>query len=174
MDGMRMIVAALGVALVLAGCGDSATVGAAASPDEQATSPAPEETVAATTRPSPEPQSDEPEQCLSESEDRYQGRALISVTEPCPGDAVTSPLSVVGEANVFEATVSMRILDENGNEIATEFTTAECGSGCWGAFVGEIKFEVDHEQEGTLEVFESSAEDGSDIHKVSIPVTLVP
>jgi hypothetical protein len=171
MDAMRKLVVALGVALAVAGCGDDATVGAAATPDEQVTSPAPEETVAETTRPSPD---GEPEQCIAESEDRYQGRALVSVTEPCAGDPVTSPLSVVGEANVFEATVSMRILDQNGDEIASDFTTAECGTGCWGAFVGEIEFEVDSEQPGTLEVFESSAEDGSDIHKLSIPITLVP
>ncbi len=169
MDVMRMLVVALGLALVLGGCGDTGSVGTGAAPDDQATSAAPEETVAETTMPSPVP-----EQCAAESEDRYQGRALVSVTEPCSGATVTSPLNVVGEANVFEATVSMRILDENGDEIATAFTTAECGTGCWGAFAGEISFEVDHEQPGTLEVFESSAEDGSDIHKVSIPVTLVP
>lgn len=171
MDAMRMLVLALGIALIVTGCGDTATVGTSATPDEQAISPAPQETVAETTMPSPET---EPEPCVAESHDRYQGRALVSVTEPCAGDTVTSPLSVVGEANVFEATVSMRIRDENGDEIATAFTTAECGTGCWGAFLGKIKFEVDNEQEGTLEVFESSAEDGSDIHKVSIPVTLVP
>lgn len=171
MDAMRMLVLALGVALALIGCGDGATVGTTATPDDQATSPAPQATVAETTMPSPEP---EPEPCVADSDDRYQGRALVSVTEPCAGDAVTSPLSVAGEANVFEATVSMRILDEDGKEIATAFTTAECGTGCWGAFAGEIEFEVDTEQQGTLEVFESSAKDGSDIHKVSIPVTLVP
>lgn len=169
MDAMRMLVLALGIALTLTGCGDTATVGTSATPDEQATSPAPEETVVETTMPSTEP-----DPCIAESDDRHQGRALVSVTEPCAGDRVTSPLSVVGEANVFEATVSMRILGENGDEIATAFTTAECGTGCWGDFLGKIKFEVDNEQQGTLEVFESSAEDGSDIHKVSIPVTLVP
>ena len=160
--------AALSLALVVSACGASTPTDAGSVTDDQTTSapePTPDETTMAAAP---------PEECAAESKDRYQGRALVSVTEPCSGDAVTSPLSVAGEANVFEATVSMRILDENGEELATAFTTAKCGTGCWGAFVGEISFEVDHEQPGTLEVFESSAEDGSDIHKVSIPVTLVP
>ena len=81
---------------------------------------------------------------------------------------------IEGEANVFEATVSLRLLDENGAEIASGFTTAECGTGCWGNFEGTLEFEVFREQAGILEVFESSAEDGSDTHKVRIPVTLLP
>ena len=161
--------AALSLVLFVSACGTSAPTDAGSPADDQTTSvapePTPEETAMAAVP---------PEDCAAESKDRYQGRALVSVTEPCSGDEVTSPLAVAGEANVFEATVSMRILDETGKEIATAFTTAKCGTGCWGAFVGEITFEVDHEQPGTLEVFESSAEDGSDIHKVSIPVTLVP
>jgi hypothetical protein len=161
--------AALSLVLVVSACGTSDPTDAGSVADDQSTSAAPEATPEETTMATAPP-----EECAAESKDRYQGRALVSVTEPCSGDAVTSPLAVAGEANVFEATVSMRILDENGEEIATAFTTAKCGTGCWGAFVGEISFEVDHEQPGTLEVFESSAEDGSDIHKVSIPVTLVP
>ena len=112
--------------------------------------------------------------CESTSRKSFEGRPIITVTAPCPGDSLSSPATIAGEANVFEATVSMRVLDENGNEIATSFTTAECGTGCWGAFEGEIQFDVPHEQTGTVEVFESSAEDGRDLHKVSIEVTLLP
>lgn len=165
---VRMWGVTLSIVLVVGGCGTSTPTGPG-SGDDQPTSAAPEATPEETAMPSSPPMD-----CAAESKDRYQGRALVTVTEPCSGEAVTSPLAVAGEANVFEATVSMRILDENGEEVATAFTTAKCGTGCWGAFVGEISFEVDHEQPGTLEVFESSAEDGSDIHKVSIPVMLVP
>lgn len=165
---MRMLGMALAAVVGLGACGGDPAPTGAATPDDQVSS-TPGETVAETAMPSPTE-----ELCVAESSDRFEGRALISVTEPCAGDEVSSPLSVVGEANVFEATVSMRILDENGDELATAFTTAQCGTGCWGAYVGEITFEVEHEQSGTLEVFESSAEDGSDIHKVSIPVTLLP
>jgi hypothetical protein len=75
---------------------------------------------------------------------------------------------------VFEATVSLRILDANDDVLIEAFTTADCGTGCWGDFQTKLRFGVDQEQPGTIEVFESSAEDGSDIHKVVIPVTLIP
>ncbi|MDQ4065517.1 MAG: Gmad2 immunoglobulin-like domain-containing protein, partial [Actinomycetota bacterium] len=80
--------------------------------------------------------------CESRSAERYRGRPLIVVTEPCPRSTVTSPVTIAGEANVFEATVSLRIRDENGAVIAEGFTTATCGSGCWGEFEGSLEFSV--------------------------------
>lgn len=98
----------------------------------------------------------------------------IVVESPAPGDRVSSPVSVSGTANVFEATVSLRILDAAGRVIARTFTTATCGSGCRGDYVASVRFDVDAEQPGVIEVFESSAEDGRAINVVSIPVTLLP
>jgi hypothetical protein len=98
----------------------------------------------------------------------------IQVGSPGFGDTFSSGDLVEGTANVFEATVSLRLLDAQGNVLFEGFTTATCGTGCRGDYSEAIDFEIDSEQEGTLEVFESSAEDGSDIHKVSIPVMLVP
>lgn len=80
---------------------------------------------------------------------------------------------IEGTANVFEANVSWRILDEDGEEIASGFTTATCGTGCRGDFKIEAEFSVDHDQEGTIEVLEYSAENGEPINVVSIPVTLL-
>lgn len=101
-------------------------------------------------------------------------RAPIVVEGPQPGDTVTSPVTVEGTANVFEATVSIRILDESGEILTETFTTATCGSGCRGTFSEAVAFEVDHEQPGTIMVFESSAEDGRPIHVVRVAVTLSP
>jgi hypothetical protein len=98
----------------------------------------------------------------------------ILVESPIIGARVSSPVTVSGTANVFEATVSLRILDENGKEIAHTFTTATCGTGCRGDYSVSVPFNVDHEQQGTIEVFESSAKDGSAINVVSIPVILMP
>jgi immunoglobulin-like protein involved in spore germination/sporulation and spore germination protein len=98
----------------------------------------------------------------------------ILVESPIIGAKVSSPVTVSGTANVFEATVSLRILDENGKEIARTFTTATCGTGCRGDYSVSVRFKVDHEQQGTIEVFESSAKDGSAINVVDIPVTLMP
>jgi hypothetical protein len=100
--------------------------------------------------------------------------APIEVTEPTRGTTVTSPVTITGTAHVFEATVSIRILDEAGNVIADSFTTATCGTGCRGDYTERVKFTVDREQPGTIEVFEVSAKDGSMINAVRIPVTLVP
>jgi hypothetical protein len=96
----------------------------------------------------------------------------ISVQSPDIGETVSSPVTVSGSANVFEATVSLRILDENGHEIARGFTNATCGTGCRGTYSKSLSYHVDHEQTGTVEVFESSAKDGSPTNVVSIPVTL--
>jgi spore germination protein GerM len=96
----------------------------------------------------------------------------IVVDTPAPGDTVSSPIEVSGTADVFEATVSLRLLDENGDQIAEGFTTATCGTGCRGTFETTLAYEVDHDQTGTLEVFEASAKDGSPTNVVSIPVTL--
>jgi hypothetical protein len=98
----------------------------------------------------------------------------ILVLSPSIGATIPNPVTVSGTANVFEATVSLRILDESGNEIARGFTTATCGTGCRGDYSTSLSYSVDHEQPGTLEVFEASAKDGSAINVQSIPVTLTP
>ena len=98
----------------------------------------------------------------------------IVVLQPSIGQIVSSPVTVSGTANVFEATVSVRILDAAGAELATTFTTATCGSGCRGVYSVDVAFTVDAEQPATIEVYEVSAKDGSRTHVVTIPVTLTP
>jgi germination protein M len=98
----------------------------------------------------------------------------IVVTSPAPGDEVTSPVTVEGTANVFEATVSMRILDLAGNGLAATFATATCGTGCRGDFSKKVEFDVSERQDGVIKVFEESAEDGGPFHVVSVPVILLP
>ncbi|MFA5891573.1 MAG: Gmad2 immunoglobulin-like domain-containing protein [Actinomycetota bacterium] len=96
----------------------------------------------------------------------------IVVEHPIPGDRVSSPVTVSGTANVFEATVSLRILDAGGKEIATTFTNATCGTGCRGTYSVNVTFEVAAEQQGTIEVFVSSAKDGKPTDVVRVPVIL--
>lgn len=98
----------------------------------------------------------------------------IVVRRPQPGEEVTSPVIIVGDADVFEATVSIRILDADGVELAASFTTATCGSGCRGEFSTEVFFFTPQRQDGIIEIFETSAADGSQVHLVRIPVVLVP
>jgi germination protein M len=98
----------------------------------------------------------------------------IVVDVPKPGAEVHSPVTISGTADVFEATVSLRIRDARGDEIVRDFTTATCGTGCRGRYSAKVKFAVDEPQQGTIEVFEQSMEDGSDLFVVRIPVTLLP
>lgn len=98
----------------------------------------------------------------------------IAVALPQSGTAVRGSVLITGSANVFEATVSIRVLDATGNVIAETFTTATCGTGCRGDFSTRVEVPIDTEQPGTIQVFESSAKDGSMINTVEIPVTLLP
>ncbi len=159
---MRLGTAALAVlvgSLFLVACGsDDAT------PTDNATTAAPTPTL------SPSKHVDRP----PDGEPPSSGNGAITLESPVAGAAVTSPVKISGTADVFEATVSIRILDAGGNEIARTFTTATCGTGCRGDYKQSVEFQVDAEQEGTIEVFEESAEDGSAINVVSVRVTLVP
>ncbi|MEG3636957.1 Gmad2 immunoglobulin-like domain-containing protein [Micromonospora palythoicola] len=96
----------------------------------------------------------------------------IVVTGPVIGDRVTSPVTVAGSADVFEATVTVRVLDAAGRQLATAFTTATCGTGCRGTYRVAVRYRLPKEQAGTIEVYEVSAVDGSRTKVVAVPVTL--
>jgi len=96
----------------------------------------------------------------------------ILVESPWIGERVSSPVTVSGTANVFEGTVSIRVLDSGGHVIRSAYVTATCGSGCRGTFEKSVKYEVPSEQQGTVEAYESSAKNGEPMFLVSIPVTL--
>jgi len=98
----------------------------------------------------------------------------ITVRSPVIGARLTSPVTVSGTADVFEATVSVRILDSAGHEVARTFTTASCGTGCRGDYSVTVSYSVPRTQPGTIEVFESSAKDGQPVNVQLIPVTLAP
>jgi hypothetical protein len=98
----------------------------------------------------------------------------ITVRSPVIGAQVGNPVTVSGTADVFEATVSVRILDLAGHEIARTFTTASCGTGCRGGYSVTIPYSVPRTQPGTIMVFESSAKDGLPVNVQLIPVTLAP
>jgi germination protein M len=99
----------------------------------------------------------------------------ILVTSPALGQTVGNPVVIRGSANVFEANVSVEVLDASGQEIASTFTTATCGTGCRGTFAVSLEYEVDEEQDGTLVVHDDDAAGtGTFPHEVRIPVRLTP
>jgi len=96
----------------------------------------------------------------------------IVVASPSIGATVGSPLTISGSADVFEATVSIRILDQQGHRIADTFATASCGSGCRGTYSKSFTYSLASSQPGTIVVFEASGETGQPIHVQKIPVFL--
>ncbi len=96
----------------------------------------------------------------------------ILVESPLPFQAVRSPLRATGTANTFEATFEYELVGPDGTVIASHFVTATSGSGTRGTFDFTAPFTVGGSGPGKLVVFERSAEDGSRIHEVEIPLRL--
>jgi Immunoglobulin-like domain of bacterial spore germination/Sporulation and spore germination len=99
---------------------------------------------------------------------------FILVESPGIGERVSSPVTIAGTSDVFEAVVSILILDRNGDTVASTFTMATCGTGCRGSYSTDVEYSVETRQPGTIRVYEVSAMDGSPIHVVDIPVMLTP
>jgi len=98
----------------------------------------------------------------------------ILVDRPAPGAAVESPVHATGTANTFEATFNYKLKDAAGKVLATDFVTASSGSGTRGSFAFDVLFSVDEAQNGTLSVYELSAENGAVTHERRIPLRLLP
>ena len=104
--------------------------------------------------------------------DIEQSLPAILVESPAPNANVSSPLQLRGSANTFEATFQVEVRPDKGKPLAEDFVTATSGSGTRGTFDKRLDFTVDRERPGTIVVYERSAEDGSVINRVEIPVTL--
>jgi hypothetical protein len=108
-------------------------------------------------------------------DDGEAGLPAIVVESPTPGERVTSPVTVSGSANVFEANVTVRVLGANGRELAHTFTTATCGTGCRGEFSVPVGFRVRETEAGTILVHDDDAAGtGTPPHQVRVPVRLAP
>jgi len=100
-----------------------------------------------------------------------QDTANIHIFSPKSGDTVGLPIKVLGEVRVFENQFSIRVKDSKGNILAEEIAMGENGdAGQYNLFQKEINYQDPKTTEGTIEVFDYSAKDGSEIDKVIIPV----
>ncbi|HEX2273610.1 MAG TPA: M64 family metallopeptidase [Acidimicrobiales bacterium] len=103
--------------------------------------------------------------------DELEGFAPIIVRQPQAFDIVDDPVDVCGIGTGFEATFHIRVRDADGAPLAETFVTAG-GTGILGNFAIELAVGVvPSTPQGTLEAFERSADDGSEINKVVVPVT---
>ena len=98
---------------------------------------------------------------------------LILVESPLAFEDVVSPLRVTGTANTFEATFNYELTDTDGLIVDKNFVTATSGSGTRGTFdFTTDPFTVPFDGVGSLIVFEFSAEDGSRVNLVEIPLRM--
>jgi germination protein M len=96
----------------------------------------------------------------------------VLVESPLPDESVESGFEVTGTANTFEATFNYELKDASGKVLSKNFVTATSGSGTRGTFKFTVPYELDDPQDGTLVVFELSAEDGSRTHESELPLHL--
>lgn len=93
----------------------------------------------------------------------------INLTHPIIQQADGTYL-VEGIANVFEATVNIAVIDGAGEVVHEEFVTATCGTGCWGDFSTSIDAELIIPGESSVMIFTYSAEDGSIVDAITVPI----
>ena len=98
----------------------------------------------------------------------------IFVDRPAFGAAAGNPVRITGNANVFEASFRVAILDGSGRTLVDEHAMATCGTGCRGTFDITLRYTVSRAQWGTLRVFYGSAQDGSPQDIRDYPVWLTP
>lgn len=96
--------------------------------------------------------------------------AFVFVLSPTPGTSVNGPFEVTGCASTFEANVTYRVVDRDGAVLDEGNTTASCGTGCVGDFTFTATASVSERQVVFLEVFDTSAQDGSVIDLSRIPL----
>ncbi|MBU1494120.1 MAG: GerMN domain-containing protein, partial [Actinobacteria bacterium] len=98
--------------------------------------------------------------------------AVMIETPMYGGSETGNPLVVSGTANVFEATVSLALVNNDGLILWEGFATATCGTGCRGDWSIEIPYSLPTDQLGAVIAWESSAQDGSQTNVREHPVWL--
>jgi germination protein M len=96
----------------------------------------------------------------------------ILVESPLPMAEVTSPLRITGTANTFEAMFWIQVTDGEGLIVYDEPAMATSGTGTRGTFDETATFEVPRPGVGEVIVFVKSAQDGSPVDVVEIPVQI--
>jgi len=96
----------------------------------------------------------------------------IAIETPLVGGEVGSPVSVTGTADVLDAALTVRVLGEDGNELAAIVVRASCGDGCRGTFGTKLFYFIEDMQSGTIQVYGI----GGDRERAlaSVPVVLFP
>ena len=97
----------------------------------------------------------------------------ITVRQPKPYDIVDDPVRIAGVGTGFEGQIAARVRDGHGAQL-TRVSVPAGGTGIWGNYRAALEVGVPSTAQGTLEVFEVSAQDGSELHKVVVAITFGP
>jgi hypothetical protein len=155
------------VALLLtAGCADNRIVVTTPTPTPSRT-PTPTATASQSPTPSPTPTpTPVPTPLLS-------ARGGILVKEPLANTHVRSPLTIGGEASVFEAALIWRVTDTADRVLASGFTTASAGAPGKGTFSITATYQdPPSDIIGFAEVYTRSPKDGTIDEIVRVPLVI--
>lgn len=112
----------------------------------------------------------EPPVSRSDVEDQLPA---ILIEAPYPGQTVSSPLTVSGSSNVFEATHQLNVTDPDGLVVAQKTITATSGTGTRGTWTATVEFpKPKFDGVGSVITFTQSPKDGSRTDIVEIPVRM--
>ena len=123
-------------------------------------------TVAASPTPTPSPTASPIPSAI------VSANGAITLKAPAVNAKLTSPVTISGDASVFEANVLWRISDTSGRVLAEGFTTASQGAPGRGDFSVTATYTVPRETVAFVEVYSVSPKDGKIDEIVRIPVTL--
>jgi hypothetical protein len=102
-------------------------------------------------------------------------RGSIVVKQPLANSHVHSPLTISGDASVFEANLSWEVTDTAGRVLAKGFTTASAGAPERGTFsITATYAEPSSETIAFAEVYTVSPRDGNIDEIVRVPIVLAP
>ncbi|HEX5250036.1 MAG TPA: Gmad2 immunoglobulin-like domain-containing protein [Gaiellales bacterium] len=96
----------------------------------------------------------------------------ILVSRPAIGARVPATVTVAGSADVFEAALTVRVINARGRLLARRHILASCGTGCRGRYSVSIPYTVVRRQPGTIVIFDSGGGSVAHPHVVRVPVRL--
>lgn len=101
------------------------------------------------------------------------GTPAITIASPGEGETVSVPFTVNGEANTFEATLTIDAQDASGMTMCVRLLTATSGSGTPGTWQGMLAFPPEEDPlPVTLRAYTYSPKDGSMVDLVEYPITV--
>jgi hypothetical protein len=95
----------------------------------------------------------------------------ITVSQPEVNARISSPVTIIGTARVFENQFNYRVQDSNGVILAQGYSMSDAPDvGVFGGYTLNVTYKKPTAQTGVVEVFDYSAKDGAVENLVSIPV----